>query len=736
MGSQMMTAGPGGAGLPDRPAGPAGGRAVWPVRVGAVPPLADGFSGRPETEPGVRAALVPGAVVVLAPRRRSAEGAGDWLGPCGKTQLAVFLAESLWRSRKLDLLIWITASSRAAVLGGFAEAAAATVGSEPGNAEPGAARLASWLGETSRPWMVVLDDLSDLADLDGLWPEGPAGRVLITSRNPGIAGAGHALVLPVGVFSPREALSYLMGRLTVDPDQRIGAIDLVDDLGCEPLALVQASSVIAGSALSCREYRGHFARRRDRLAGTAYTRLSAAQVTWTLSVEQAERLSPDGAAKLQLALGSLLDSHGIPGALFTTPAACGFLAGASASQAAEPKSAWSAMLVLDRAGLLTIDTSPARTVRISVVVQATVRAALPSGVLHQAARAAADALLEIWPAEEPAPSVAATLRACAASLQRAAGELLWEGGCHPLLQRAGRSLDAAYLTGPALAYWQELALASDRLLGPGHPDTITIRDQLARSYLAAGQAANAVTLFQRVLAGLGRSRQPDPAAVAGAQVNLGRALLAAGQAGDAVTVLGQAVAALEHLHGPDELETLAARDELAAACQAAGQGDEAVRLYRRTLSDRERIEGAQHPDTVLTRQRLADAYLVAGRIKDALSQYKRALTDMERVLGPDHADTITARAHLAAAYHAAGRMSAALQCYEQTCADCERVLGPDHPETLARRIDLAHTYYAVGRLTDARSVLTDTAARCERVLPPGDPLTLQAQGSLANIAGS
>jgi len=81
-------------------------------------------------------------------------------------------------------------------------------------------------------------------------------------------------------------------------------------------------------------------------------------------------------------------------------------------------------------------------------------------------------------------------------------------------------------------------------------------------------------------------------------------------------------------------------------------------------------------------------------------------------------------------------MSAALQCYEQTCADCERVLGPDHPETLARRIDLAHTYYAVGRLTDARSVLTDTAARCERVLPPGDPLTLQAQGSLANIAGS
>ena len=735
MGSQMVTAGPGGAGIADGPGRPAGGRVAWPVRAGVVPPLADGFSGRPETEPGVRAALVPGAVVVLAPQQPGTEGAGDWLGPCGKTQLAAFLAESLWRSGKLDLLIWITASSRAAVLGGFAEAAAATMGTEPGDAEPAVARLAGWLAETSRPWMVVLDDLSDAAYLDGLWPVGPAGRLLITSRNPGIIGTDRSLVLPVGVFSPREALSYLMGRLTVDPDQRIGAIDLVDDLGCEPLALAQASAVIAGSALSCREYRDYFTRRRDRLAQTTYSKLSAAQVTWTLSVEQAERLSPDGAAKLQLALGSLLDGHGIPGALFTTSAACGYLAGGSARRAAEPKGAWSAILVLDQAGLLTIDTGPARTVRISAVVQATVRAALPREVLHQAARAAADALLEIWPGEEPVPSVAAGLRASAASLQRAAGELLWAGGCHPLLLRAGRSLDAAYLTGPAMAYWQELAQASERLLGPGHPDTITIRDHLARSYLAAGQAANAVSLFQRVLAGLGRSRQPDPAAIAATQVNLGRALVAAGQTGDAVTILGQAMAAFEHLSGPDGMETLRARDELAAACQAAGQGDDAIRLYRRTLADRERTEGAQHPDTVLTRQRLADAYLAEGRIKDALSQYKRALADMERVLGADHVDTITARRHLAGAYHAAGRMSAALQCYEQACADSERVLGPDHPETLARRIDLAHTYYAVGRLTDARSVLTDTVARCERVLPPGDPLTLKATESLANIAG-
>ena len=41
-----------------------------------------------------------------------------------------------------------------------------------------AAQFLSWLGETSRSWLVVLDDLADPADLDDLWPTGPAGRVL------------------------------------------------------------------------------------------------------------------------------------------------------------------------------------------------------------------------------------------------------------------------------------------------------------------------------------------------------------------------------------------------------------------------------------------------------------------------------------------------------------------------------------------------------------------------------
>lgn len=52
---------------------------AWPVRSGLVPPLAESFTTRPDTGPGLEAALVPGAAVALV----SGEDAGsapDWPG--------------------------------------------------------------------------------------------------------------------------------------------------------------------------------------------------------------------------------------------------------------------------------------------------------------------------------------------------------------------------------------------------------------------------------------------------------------------------------------------------------------------------------------------------------------------------------------------------------------------------------------------------------------------------------
>ena len=162
--------------------------------------------------------------MALVPNSASAECPSDGLGACGKTQIAVMIAESLWRSGAIDMLIWITATSRASVLSAFVEASVAATGFEPiGTAESVVVRFISRLGETSQPWLVVLDDLQEVTYLDGLWPEGQAGRLLVTSTRPTIAvGRCGTQVIPVGFFSVREALNCLTEQLNAEPGPAFG----------------------------------------------------------------------------------------------------------------------------------------------------------------------------------------------------------------------------------------------------------------------------------------------------------------------------------------------------------------------------------------------------------------------------------------------------------------------------------------------------------------------------------
>ena len=178
----------------------------------------------------------------------------------------------------------MNAGSRASVLSGYRQAAAELGLDHGGDAEAVAARFLAWLDGTSRPWLVVLDDLRDAADLDGLWPAGPAGRVLVTAADAAtVPGEHRVLVSAVPGFSTREALNYLSGRLTTDPDQRSGAIDLADELGCDPAALAQAAAVIISSGIRCREYRDYIIERQVPPPGRCGEPPAAAGLTWTVS---------------------------------------------------------------------------------------------------------------------------------------------------------------------------------------------------------------------------------------------------------------------------------------------------------------------------------------------------------------------------------------------------------------------------------------------------------------------
>jgi tetratricopeptide (TPR) repeat protein len=730
---------------------------------GAIPPLAESFHQRPETGLDLRAGLYPGDTVVLTHGEDTAATPAAQ-GGTGKTQIAVAFSHALWGARAVDALVWVPATSREAIVTGFAQAAR-TVGAadQMQPAEAAAGRFTGWLAHTRRPWALILDDLASLADLEDLWPAGLAGQVVITTGLPPAIFPAGPRIAPVGGFSRREVLAYLSARLTDFPDQRAEALDLGADLDGLPLALAQAAAVMTLNRLSCREYRGRLGERRQHMSASRVDGVSPAVLaTWSLAAESAHELPPAGAAWPALALAAMLDSHGIPGAVLTSPAGCSYVAGRpSAADVADQTLVRAAMTNLARAGLVSIDPgSAARTVRMHPSVQAAVRAYLPPADFEQAVLAAAEALLQAWPeadeSQDPLEHVQAgqaqlvqALRDCAAALQSAdsaaphpaaAGgfggaqpqqSVLWKPEAHPVLFRRGLSLEVDGLAESAVTYWQGMLATSTRLLGNGHVNAVTARDRLAAAYESAGRFGDAISVYSTALADRERNQGPGHPDALAARGNLARAYSGAGRRAEAVALCEQVAATADRHLGPGHPVTLAARAHLAGAYQVAARGKEALTAYQMLLADSERLLGARHQDTLATRESLAAAFLANGQSKEAIEHYKRFAADTEAAAGRDHPDAIAARASLASACRRGGKPKDAIALYQRLLADHERIAGPDQPDTITARANLAFAYRSAGQLREAIGAYERTLADRERVQGRDHADTRSARAHLA-----
>src|SRR6202044_1406499 len=211
--------------------------------------------------------------------------------------------------------------------------------------------------------------------------------------------------------------------------------------------------------------------------------------TWSLAVEYAHEMPPAGLAWPALAFASMLDTSGIPAAVLTSPAACGYITGQPDAGPAEQNLVTTAYEALERLGLLSVDaTSPARTVWLHSSVRACVRAYLTPASVDQVVQAAAAALADAWPATGASADLSQALRDCTAALHAFAGDLLWKPEAHPALVRAGMSLlEAPVLADAAIRYWQAMSSAAGQLLGPGHAQSIFARGRRADAYAVAGR---------------------------------------------------------------------------------------------------------------------------------------------------------------------------------------------------------------------------------------------------------
>ncbi|MDR7276416.1 Kinesin light chain 2 [Catenuloplanes atrovinosus] len=496
------------------------------TRIGTVPPPADGHQPRASAR-GIAAR--PGRWVLTGP------------GGAGKTQAAAHLAEELWRGREIDLLIWIRAGSQEQIISGYGRAAA-----ELGRPLPDA------LADDGRRWLVVLDDVTDAADLDGLLPP-PDGRTVITTRLPAAAVPGRDV--PLDAFTRTEARDFLRTRLARRPDLADDPDGVAGDLGGLPLAVALAGAVIVEEALPCSWYRRRLAAR-----GTGVHREPdrAVAASLALAVEAADRARPAGLATPLLALCAVLDPAAIPVPVLLTRAARDWLCThAAAANPLDPDEVRAGLRRLHRFGLVTADDAAAA---LHPLVRRLLLDDLSAAELADAATAAADATLAAWPDREPDPGYACRLRAGVDALLGAAGDAV---ALHPVRARACHSRGTSGDPAGAAAACARLAADAARLLGPDHPRALLARGNAARWLGESGDAAGAVAAYEVLTAESAQVFGAHHANTWTCRSNLAYARGMAGDAAGAVTAFAGLLAECEAVLGPEHPGTASVRANLA-----------------------------------------------------------------------------------------------------------------------------------------------------------------------------
>ncbi|MEV4319073.1 FxSxx-COOH system tetratricopeptide repeat protein [Actinocrispum sp. NPDC049592] len=728
---------------------PARHEVTWPHRIGIVPPPADGFQDR-----AIELGTGPAQVI-------------SGLGGVGKTQLAAHTARQAWPD--LDLLIWITAASRDALISAYAQAGA-ELGLGPGDPAPEAAatRLLAWLASTDRRWLVVLDDVAQPGDVRGLWPpDHPTGRTIVTTRRRDATLLRGRDLVEVGVFSTAEAIDFL--TRTLPPHLADDVPGVAADLGSLPLALGHAVAYMVDQDLTCGEYRSRFANRNRRLAGlfpdpdTLFdTNAGTVATTWLLSIEAADKLPPAGVARPLLEIASLLDANGIPETVFSTEAALRYVGADSSDVRDGLRGLYRFHLITHEDGL----------VRMHGLLQRAVREQLPGARAIEVVRAAADALVACWPSVDVEQG--AIFRANAGALQQNGSATMWRPGegIHPLLIRTIDSLGsagqltaairlarewsevAAARLGPAhhdalvlrnkLAGWLgDAGLLEDALaclqklvidmaaLGPDHPTAIAARQNLGYQYGQAGDLPRAVAELTKALADHTRTLGPDHPTVFGCHSQLAYWRGKAGDTAGAVADLDSLEPRARRVLGPLHTITLDIRANRARWLGHAGDHTQASTAFADLLADAEKVLGSAHRDVSVYRHNAAYWRWQSGDAEGAARVFAEVLAQRLRMFGPKHRDTLATRQHLACVRAELGDPTA-LTDLESTVTDMTELFGDTHPATLSARTDLADLHGHLGNPTLAASALADILADHLRVLGAEHESTVRTQERLAH----
>jgi len=284
----------------------------------------------------------------------------------------------------------------------------------------------------------------------------------------------------------------------------------------------------------------------------------------------------------------------------------------------------------------------------------------------------------------------------------------------------------------ALTLFGDLLSAHAEILGPDHPDTLTIRHNLAWTLAEAGRHAEAIIVYRDLLTDRIGILGIDHPFTMGTRSGLAWAYAASGQVPDAMHEFDALLETRIRVLGPTHPETLETKFEMAEVMTHSGKAEEAIRLYEELIDQQTTAIGARHPDTLWTMYSLGSCRLETGDHVAALSLYETVLQAREETLGEEHPDSLNTRTGILIALDQAGQSLEALVVCDDLLRRQEAALGRDHLHVVATRENRA---YLLGRLDRHDEAIDELETACDistREFGSNHPVSLRVRRDLAD----
>ncbi|KAJ7819764.1 hypothetical protein B0H14DRAFT_1352067 [Mycena olivaceomarginata] len=597
----------------------------------------------------------------------------------------------------------------------------------------------SWLITQTEEWMLLFDNADDTnINLFPFFPRCTHGNIIITSRNPQLTAHGPTSYSKVGDMDEIDAIDLLLLRAGKEYSAETAkkALEIVKELSCLPLAIIQAGAYI--SKCDCFHqylsiYRQNHARLLQECPGQSHDDYEwTVYTTWQISFE---KLSPLAAEFLQMC--SLLHYKNITVDIFKQAAAWTAKDEQDAQAVQKARTflqnflsasgTWDLLsfmqILAEIKGYSLLDTHAGNTFSIHPLVHLWCQTTLKdepkarecmTDILGMSVRLTDDRFqfrIGLMPHVD-------TLIQSPAAVKP-----LFQSKYAQIYSDSGRFKDAEHLETTILE-------KQKTLLGADHPDTLLTMGNLASTYGQLGRYQEAERLQATVLEKRKTLLGADHPHILLAMANLASIYGQLGRYQEAELLEATVLEKRKTLLGADHPHTLRTMANLASTYSQLGRYQEAELLQATVLEKQKTLLGADHPHTLRTMANLASTYRQLGRYQEAELLQATVVEKRKTLLGADHPHTLLTMANLAFTYSQLGRYQEA-ELLEATVLEKRKtLLGANHPDTLHAMADLAVTYYELGRYQEAELLEASVLEKRKRILGAYHPDTLAALENL------